>query len=78
MRLPSARPVTAPSACQDLTLPAPAGDASPVTEDTFLGFGRTAALAMLAVAVVVIVGAGVLTVRTLRGTRTAKEERATV
>ncbi|MDX3545797.1 copper resistance protein CopC [Streptomyces europaeiscabiei] len=71
-----ARTVTAPSACQHLSLSAPAVDLS-TADDTLLGLGRTTAMAALAGTVVVIVGSAVLTVLTLRRSRTTKGGKAT-
>lgn len=71
----------AASACQKSSLEAPDTDtgtgSDTVEDDAFLGLGRTSALALLAGAVVVIAGAGFLTVRTVRGTRTTAKGEAT-
>ena len=72
----TAEPATA---CQKLSLPTPdTGTGSDMAEDdAFLGLGRTAALALLAGAVVAIAGTGFLTVRTLRRTRITTKGKAT-
>ncbi|WP_234379931.1 copper resistance CopC family protein [Streptomyces caniscabiei] len=71
----------AASACQKSSLEAPdtgAGAGSDTAEDdAFLGLGRTTALSLLSGVVVVIAGAGFLTVRTVRGTRTTAKGEAT-
>ncbi|MFE7899456.1 copper resistance protein CopC [Streptomyces sp. NPDC057424] len=73
-----AEAVATPSACEGLSLPAPKAGAATAEDGRILGLGRTTALAVLTAAVVVIVGAGVLAVRTLRGARTAGRRKNTV
>ncbi|MEI5527673.1 copper resistance protein CopC [Streptomyces brasiliscabiei] len=69
----------AASACQKSSLEAPDTGAGSDTaeDDAFLGLGRTTALSLLSGVVVVIAGAGFLTVRTVRGTRTTAKGEAT-
>ncbi|MFJ1735647.1 copper resistance protein CopC [Streptomyces sp. NPDC088254] len=57
-----AKPVEPPSACADLSLPAPDTGGA----DTILGLGRTTATTVLAGAVAVIAGGGVVAVRRRR------------
>ncbi|WSQ11803.1 hypothetical protein OG604_30890 [Streptomyces sp. NBC_01231] len=65
-----------PSACGNLSLPAPdteepgggAADDGAAGGGTILGLERATALVVLALAAVVIGGGGALTVRTMRGT----------
>ncbi|MDX3746431.1 copper resistance protein CopC [Streptomyces sp. AK08-02] len=59
------RPAGTPSACADLSLPAP-DTGSP---DTILGFGRASAVAVLAGGVTAVAGGGFLTARVLRRRR---------
>ncbi|QOV34580.1 copper resistance protein CopC [Streptomyces ferrugineus] len=64
-----------PSACRELSLPAPgAGGES----DTILGLGRTTALVVFSVVGVVAVGGGVLAVRTMRGAKPPERRRVTM
>ncbi|WP_328504352.1 copper resistance protein CopC [Streptomyces sp. NBC_00457] len=73
-----AEAVAVPSACRGLSLPAPYVGAASAKSGTILGLSRTAALAVLAGAALVIVGAVILGVRMLRGARTTGRRKATV
>ncbi|MFI8893489.1 copper resistance protein CopC [Streptomyces paradoxus] len=61
-----AESVATPSACKGLSLAAPGNGGE---SDTILGLGRTTALVAFPVTGVVVVGGGVLVVRTMRGRR---------